>query len=102
MSFHEQVTGWNAYLNRARSSEAVVRAYGMFQQILVDFTTMSVADFDSSASAIFDSLRSAKIRIGTMDLRIAATALANDWTVLTRNAVDFSKVPGLRSEDWTV
>lgn len=102
VSFHEQVTGWNAYLNRARSSEAVVRAYGMFQQILVDFTTMSVADFDSSASAIFDSLRSAKIRIGTMDLRIAATALANDWTVLTRNAVDFSKVPGLRSEDWTV
>ena len=32
-----------------------------------------------------------------MDLRIAATVLARNYTVLTRNLVDFQKVPGLRS-----
>ena len=36
-----------------------------------------------------------------MDLRIAATAMASDYTVLTRNLVDFQKVPGLRVADWT-
>ena len=45
ISFHEQVVGWNAYLNRARSPEAVVRAYEMFQNILRDFATMAVAPF---------------------------------------------------------
>lgn len=43
-----------------------------------------------------------KIRIATMDLRIAAIALANNLTVLTQNTRDFGKVPGLITEDWTV
>jgi tRNA(fMet)-specific endonuclease VapC len=42
-----------------------------------------------------------KIRIGTMDLKIAAIALAHGATLLSRNLVDFKKVPGLTVEDWT-
>ncbi len=37
-----------------------------------------------------------------MDLRIAAIALTKSMTVLTRNAVDFQKVPNLLVEDWTL
>jgi tRNA(fMet)-specific endonuclease VapC len=36
-----------------------------------------------------------------MDLWIAAIALTNSMTVLTRNRVDFERVPGLTVEDWT-
>ena len=46
-------------------------------------------------------LRRLKIRIGTMDLKIAASCLCDDALLLTRNTVDYSKVPGLRFEDWT-
>ena len=101
ISFHEQVTGWNAYLNRARTPEAVIRAYAMFQQILADFAHMAIVPFDANATEIFQTLRTAGVRIGTMDLRIASIALSQDYTVLTRNIVDFSRVPGLRAEDWT-
>jgi tRNA(fMet)-specific endonuclease VapC len=41
-----------------------------------------------------------KIRIGTMDLKIASICLAHDALLLSRNRVDFEKVPGLRVENW--
>lgn len=101
VSFHEQVVGWNNYVNRAKKSDGVARAYRMFEVILADFAKNQVAPFDDLAAAQFDALRRQRIRIGTMDLRISATALVHGYTVLSRNLVDFQKVPGLRSEDWT-
>ncbi len=37
-----------------------------------------------------------------MDLKIAAIALANNATVLTKNIQDFGRVPGLGVEDWSL
>jgi tRNA(fMet)-specific endonuclease VapC len=60
-----------------------------------------VLEFDSRAAAEFERLQRLRLRIGTMDLKIAAVALTHDATVLTKNFKDFSRVPGLRVEDWT-
>ena len=38
--------------------------------------------------------------IGPNNLLIAAHALANDLTVITANAGEFSRVPGLKVENW--
>ena len=102
VSFHEQVLGWTAYIAKARDTEGVVRGYLRLDAILTDFSHAQVLLFDSPAANVFNDLRRQRIRIGTMDLRIASIAMANDMTVLTRNLVDFQQVPRLRVEDWTV
>lgn len=100
VSFHEQILGWNAYINRAKDQMGVVRGYGKLEKILMDFSRSQVLPFDEGAADIFDDLRFQKIRIGTMDLRIASIAMAAGMTVLSRNLVDFQKVPNLSVEDW--
>jgi tRNA(fMet)-specific endonuclease VapC len=102
VSFHEQILGWNAYLARARDSSGVVRGYTKLEGILSDFARSQVLPYASGAADVFEELRKQRIRIGTMDLRIGAIALANDMTVLTRNLIDFGRVPNLTVEDWTV
>ena len=62
--------------------------------------------FDASCAAQFAEAKLFLQRrgriIGAMDLLIAATALANDATVVTNNVEEFSRVPGLRVENWTI
>lgn len=101
VTLHEQMLGWNAYISRAKDTDAVVRGYGRMYDLLEYFRDAQVVQFDASAADYFDNLR-ASVRIGVMDLRIAATALSRDMTVLTRNTVDFEKVPNLKVKDWTV
>ena len=62
---------------------------------------MTVLPFDAEAAWHFEQLRKAKVRIGTMDLKIAAICLARNATLLTRNLTDFGQVPGLTAEDWS-
>jgi tRNA(fMet)-specific endonuclease VapC len=102
VSFHEQILGWSAYLARGKDRSGVVRGYTKLEGILSDFARSQVLPYGSAAADVFEDLRKQRIRIGTMDLRIAAIALANGITVLTRNLVDFARVPNLTVEDWTV
>jgi tRNA(fMet)-specific endonuclease VapC len=64
------------------------------------YEAFDVVPFDEAAARQFDELRRQKLRIGTMDLKIAATALVNDSLLLSANLVDFERVPGLRVENW--
>jgi tRNA(fMet)-specific endonuclease VapC len=50
----------------------------------------------------FREFRKAGIRIGTLDLRIAAITLTSDGILLSRNLKDFEKVPGLTIQDWSI
>ncbi len=102
VSFHEQVLGCHTYLIRARSSADLARGYAMLWQVQTDFAAATVLPFDAAAAAILDGLLAQRVRIATMDLRIASITLARGLILLTRNKRDFSKVPGLMIDDWTV
>ncbi|MEX0642685.1 MAG: type II toxin-antitoxin system VapC family toxin [Pirellulales bacterium] len=99
VSFHEQVLGANAFISQAKTPESIVRGYQMMELCLIDFNRFHVLPFDAPAAGHFKALRP-QLRIGTMDLRIAVTALSQSLTVLTRNTVDFTKVPNLLVDDW--
>jgi tRNA(fMet)-specific endonuclease VapC len=101
ISFHEQAVGWNAYLHRAKKKEGLIHGYEKFERLLLNFTRLNILGFDRKAADRYDQLNDLGIRIGAMDLRIAAIAIVNDCVLVTRNTVDFKRVPGLRIEDWT-
>ena len=65
---------------------------------------LQILPFDASAALQFGRLRTsletAGLPIGVMDMLIAAHALSLDLTVVTNNTREFSRVPGLRVEDW--
>ena len=98
----EQMRGWLAKSARANTIEKILAVYERMQTHLQTFRDLTVLSFDIEAARQFGMLRQARIRIGTMDLKIAAICLANDATLLTRNFKDFRQVPGLKYEDWSV
>lgn len=66
--------------------------------------TILIEDFKAPADAAYAELRAtlekAGTPIGQMDMLIAAHALALDATLVTANEREFSRVPGLRVENW--
>ena len=101
VSFHEQMLGGHAFLNRARTAAQLVRGYSLLMNTLQTFMTMPVLPFVAAAAGVFDGLQAQRIRVSTMDLRIAAIALSQGLILLTRNVRDFGRVPALVTEDWT-
>ena len=63
---------------------------------------LSVIEFDEKSATEFQRLKKLYPRLGSMDLKIAAIAIANDAILLTRNLTDFGQIQELRAEDWTV
>ena len=80
----------------ARQVSAYSALIGLFEY----FRKYKIIPFDERAASQFDELKGTKVRLGSMDLKIAATALANQALLLSANRSDFDRVPGLRIENW--
>ena len=101
ITFEEQMRGWISHLTRLRPIVRQVEAYRRLKEFLDVYSKLAVLDFDEAAAAKFEDLQRLRLRIGTMDLKIAAIAVSRGATVLSRNLKDFGRVPGLKAEDWT-
>jgi len=77
---------------------------GLRERIQLVIEAVPVLPFDSAAALRFGDLKAQLERAGTPlaepDLRIAAIALENDLVLVTGNERHFSRVPGLRLENW--
>jgi tRNA(fMet)-specific endonuclease VapC len=65
---------------------------------------VQVLDFDRDCAEQFGMVRGSLLQQGisvpTVDLMIAAVALAHNLTLVTNNTADFRNIPGLRLDDW--
>lgn len=102
VSYEEQMRGWLARLARATTPERQTFDYSELKKLLQSYCNFAVVDYDMGAADEFQRLLALKLRIGTMDMKIAAVALANNAVLLTRNSADFGRVPNLHVEDWSV
>jgi tRNA(fMet)-specific endonuclease VapC len=94
--------GWLASIARARSAAQELRAYDQLLGLIEYFRDRPILPFNDSASREPLRLKAMKLRLGTMDLKIAAVVLAHGALLVSRNLRDFRRVPGLRVEDWTL
>lgn len=101
INYEEQMRGWVALLSQAKSSKAEVQIYGRLASHLATFRRMTVLEYSAAASNIVDEFRRQKLKIGSMDLKIAAIATSVGAVLVTRNISDFCRIPGMRLQDWT-
>ena len=101
VTVEEMLRGRLAILARRSEGEARVRAYAKFLETVLFFSTVPVMPFDMACEQQFQALRAMRLRVGSQDLRIAATALVHNVVLVTRNRRDFEQVPGLMLDDWS-
>lgn len=101
ITVEEQMRGWLAWINRSDNVHRQVPAYQELLRLFDFFSRWQVIPFDDQAASQFQGLRQQHIRIGTMDLKIAAIALIHDALLPSANLRDFQQVPDLRVANWS-
>jgi tRNA(fMet)-specific endonuclease VapC len=65
---------------------------------------LEIADFDETTAGVYGEVRAALEKTGTpigpLDTQIGAHALSLGAVLVTHNAREFRRVPGLAVEDW--
>jgi len=101
VNVEEQMRGWLAAIRHSRRLEQEIVAYRQLHLLFAFFSNMPVVDFDEIAAVQFNKLRRGRVRLGTMDLKIASIALSQSALLLSCNLTDFQRVSGLQVQDWT-
>jgi tRNA(fMet)-specific endonuclease VapC len=101
LSVEEQLSGWYTQIRKAKSAERLAWAYGRLTNNVRFLSRLRILTYDLPAIQRFEDLRKLKLKIGRMDLRIAVIVLEHKSILVTRNARDFKKFPGLVIEDWS-
>lgn len=101
ITLEEQLRGWLAQINRFQDPVKQIPAYAELTGLIEFFSYWTILPFDAAAAQKFNGYRQQKIKTGTMDLKIASIAVAQNALLLTSNSRDFESIPDLRIEDWT-
>lgn len=100
VSAEELLRGWLALIRRRPDPHSQIPGYTRLHEFLDALQEWEILPWTRAHADQFRDLRSAKMRTGSMDLKIAATALLAGATLLTRNTRDFETVPGLAIDNW--
>jgi tRNA(fMet)-specific endonuclease VapC len=98
----EQLRGRLAQIAEAKNDSKQGVAYQWLTKTIIFLSGFQILQYDAQAQALYQTLKTQRIRIGTQDLRIASIVLAHQGILLTRNRRDFEKVPGITIQDWSL
>jgi tRNA(fMet)-specific endonuclease VapC len=101
LSVEEQLSGRYTHVRKAKNDSQPALAYSSLAKAVRFLSRLQILDFDEPARRRCEQLRKAKIKIGRMDLWIAAVVPEHGAILVSRNIRDFRKVPGLQIEDWS-
>jgi len=106
ISIQEIFNGWIVNLNDPRYQDRQVELYTRLWQSNQFFQQAQVLNFDLAAQKCYDSSRltcpNLNKRRLEKDVKIAAIAQVNQAIMATRNQRDFTLVPDLQLDDWTL
>ena len=74
--------GWLAEIRRHHDLHRQIAPYAKLQRQVEAFADWIILPWDADSAALFVKLRRQGLRIGSLDLKVACTALAHDSTVL--------------------
>ncbi len=100
ISAEEQMRGWLAKIHAAKDAEKQVAWYEQLAWLIEFLADWQIIAFDQQAAVEFKRLQRLRLRVGTLDLKIAAIARVHDALLLSGNQRDFGRVPGLRIDSW--
>lgn len=101
VTVEEALRGRLGALSQARTGIQRIARYALLRASVQLVNQFPIVAFDQAAEDHFQRLKAQRPRIGSQDLKIAAVALANTLTLLTRNIQDFAVIPGLGLDDWS-
>jgi tRNA(fMet)-specific endonuclease VapC len=100
VTVEERMRGWLAVIAKEKLALRQVVGYRELALLFEFYAEFEIVQFDEVAARQCDDLRRQKLRTGSRDLKIAATALVNHALLLSANLTAFERVPGFRVENW--
>ena len=98
----EEITrGALGLINQSRDKSGSPAAYILLGNLLSAYCDYKIHPYNAEAMLVFASFPASVKRIGSQDCRIAASAIAAGWVVVTANHRHFSQIPGVEFEDWS-
>lgn len=100
VTVEERMRGWLAVIAKEKSALRQVRGSRELAQLFEFYHEFEIVSFDENVASQVAVLQNLRLRLGMMDMKIAATALVHGALLLSANLSDFRRVPGLRVENW--
>ena len=97
----EVMKGMLNLLQRMEKAGKDTQGFTDFERAYRALQHFPVVSFSPDAQVCFDAFSPAERRIGRPDCQIAAIAIVNGHTVVTRNTRHFAQIAGVVIEDWT-
>ena len=91
--------GWLSRIRQERDPLEIIPHYAKLQEIAELICYWTALPWNAAATSEFPQLPQRRLRVATMDLKIASIALAANATLLSRNLGDFQRIPNLSIEN---